>query len=46
MRELSYFGATQWQAATMQHSALRALTLGIAPGEHHNGVAFRGGAGE
>jgi putative CocE/NonD family hydrolase len=43
---LSYFGVTQWQAATMQPPALRALTLGIAPGEHRNGVTFRGGARE
>lgn len=43
---LSYFGATQWQAAVGRPAGLKALVPGITFGEYRNGLQFRGGARE
>ncbi len=43
---LSYFGKTQWDAATTQPPSLKSMAPGQTWGNYLNGVQWRGGAGE
>ncbi len=43
---LSYFGKTQWHAATTQPPSLKSMAPGQTWGNHLNGASLRGGAQE
>jgi len=43
---LSYFGKTQWHAATTQPPSLKSMVPGQTWGNHLNGASLRGGAQE
>ncbi|MGH3088253.1 MAG: CocE/NonD family hydrolase [Rubrobacteraceae bacterium] len=43
---LSYFGKTQWHAATTQPPSLKSIAPGQTWGNHLNGASLRGGAQE
>ncbi|CAN5305660.1 CocE/NonD family hydrolase [soil metagenome] len=43
---LSYFGKTQWHAATERPSSLKSMAPGQTWGNHLNGASLRGGAQE
>ena len=43
---ISYFGKTQWHAATTRPPALRSMAPGQTWGNHLNGASLRGGAQE